>query len=119
MSDNYVWLVKYRDGSEIGQIDNNGEDTGSWRKVDVRNVAKIVIVPKVPDLPIHGIAVPPEATAFLTFRRTQELVPATGEQITHPALVVAGWEKDGAESYLYVDIYGNAIMTNDRDRLPE
>lgn len=119
MSDTYVWLVKYRDGSEIGQIDGNGEDTGSWRKVDVNNVSKIVLVPKVEGLPIHGVSVPPGAKAFLTFRRTQEFNPNTGEQITHPALVIAGWSNYADEAYLYVDIYGNAIMTTDRDRLPE
>ena len=119
MSDTYVWSVKYRDGSEIGQINNEGEDVGSWRKVDVRNVALIRLVPIVDGLPMHGIAVPEGATAFLTFRRTQELIPATGEQITHPALLIAGWEDGKSEAYLYVDIYGNALMTHDRDNIPE
>jgi hypothetical protein len=116
MSDAYAWTVHYRDGSIIAQV-NDGQDTGSWRKVDVRNVAIIRLEPLRPDLPLHGVLVPEGATAFLTFRRGHSLDLNTGEQITNPAMVIAGWDRDGEGSYLFVDEYGNAALSPDRDAL--
>jgi hypothetical protein len=117
MNDAYSWVVHYRDGSTIAQI-VNGEDVGSWRKVDVRNVACIRLEPLFDNLPLHGVLVPEGAMAFLTFRRPLEIDLNTGEQFRHPSLVVAGWEKDGIGAYLYVDHEGNGLITNDRDSLP-
>jgi hypothetical protein len=117
MTDAYSWVVHYRDGSAIAQIDADGVDSGSWRKVDVRNVAVIRLEPRRDDLPMHGVIVPEGAMAFLTFRRTQELDPNTGEQFAHPSLVIAGWERDRDGAYLFVDHLGNAALANDRDAL--
>ena len=116
MSDAYSWVVRYRDGSVIAQI-TNGVDDGSWRKVDVRNVAAIALEPRIDGLPVHGVLVPEGATAFLTFRRGITLNPNTGEQTTHPALIVAGWERERAGAYLYVDHEGNGLICHDRDAL--
>lgn len=117
MSDAYAWTVHYRDGSIIAQV-TDGEDTGSWRKVDVRNVAFIRLDPLVQGLPVHGVLVPEGATAFLTFRRGHTLDPNTGEQFMHPAMVIAGWERDGTEAYLFVGSLGNAALAHDRNALP-
>ena len=118
MEDSYSWAVHYRDGSAIGQINADGVDDGSWRKVDVRSVAVIRLEPRREGLPVHGVLVPDGAIAFLTFRRPIELNPNTGEQITHPAMIVAGWERDRDGAYLYVDHEGNGLITQDRDALP-
>ena len=117
MTDAYAWVVHYRDGSAIGQINADGVDDGSWLKVDVRNVAVIRLEPRIDGLPVHGVLVPEGATAFLTFRRSITLNPNTGEQTTHPALIVAGWERERAGAYLYVDHEGNGLICHDRDAL--
>src|SRR6478609_6181788 len=116
MSDAYAWVVQYRDGSTIAQI-TDGDDTGSWRKVDVHNVAVIRLEPLRDGLPLHGVLVPEGAIAFLTFRRTQELNPNTGDQFTHPAMIIAGWERGNEGAYLCVDSFGNAALSPDRDAL--
>lgn len=117
MSDAYTWAVHYRDGSIIGQIDADGEDVGSWRKVDVRNVAVIQIIPVDTNLPVHGVLVPEGATAFFTFRRVIEQDMNTGEQFHLPALAIAGWEKDGNEAYIFVDHLGNVALAGDRNAI--
>lgn len=116
MSDAYAWTVHYRDGSAIAQI-TDGEDTGSWRKVDVRNVAIIRLEPLRPDLPLHGVLVPDGATAVLTFRRGHTLDLNTGEQITNPVMVIAGWEWGNAGAYLWIDSLGNTALSYDRNAL--
>lgn len=117
MTDAYSWVVHYRDGSAIAQLDADGVDSGSWRKVDVHNVAVIRLEPRRDGLPLHGVLVPEGAIAFLTFRRGLELDLNTGEQIAHPAMIVAGWERDRDGAYLYVDHEGNGLITSDRDAL--
>jgi len=118
MSDAYSWVVHYRDGSTIGQINAEGVDDGSWRKVDVRNVAVIRLEPNRDGLPLHGVIVPEGATAFLTFRRPISLNPNTGEATRLPALMVVGWERERDGAYLYVDHEGNALITSEREGLP-
>ena len=118
MTDAYAWVVHYRDGSAIGQINADGVDDGSWRKVDVRNVAVIRLEPRRDGLPVHGVLVPEGATAFLTFRRGIALNMETGEQTVQPALIVAGWERDRDGAYLYVDHEGNGLISSNRDTLP-
>ena len=117
MSDAYAWVVHYRDGSAIAQIDADGVDSGSWRKVDVRNVAVIRLEPRRDGLPLHGVLVPEGAIACLTFRRGLELDLNTGEQVAHPAMIVAGWERGTEGAYLYVDHEGNGLICADRNAL--
>jgi hypothetical protein len=114
--DAYAWVVHYRDGSTIAQI-TNGVDDGSWRKVDVRNVAVIRLEPRRDGLPMHGVLVPEGAIAFLTFRRHQGIDPGTGERFSNPAMIVAGWERGSDGAYLYVDHEGNGLISSDRDAL--
>jgi hypothetical protein len=118
VSDAYAWTVHYRDGSAIGQINADGQDTGSWRKVDVRNVAIIRLEPQRPDLPLHGVIVPEGATAVLSFQRGHTLDLNTGEQYPNPVMVIAGWERDNTGAYLWIDSEGNTALSYDRDALP-
>ena len=118
MSDSYTWVVYYRDGSTVGQINAEGVDDGSWGSVDARNVAVVRLEPTNDQLPVHGMMVPEGAKAFLTFRRSQELNPNTGEVIIHPALTIIGWTRGDARAFLFVDHLGNTILSDDVDALP-
>lgn len=112
--DAYAWVVHYRDGSTIGQINEHGIDDGSWRKVDVRNVAFIRLDPQRDELPYHGIFVPDGATAYLTFERTIYNDMNTGVQGRSPVMIIAGWSRGAESSYLFVDQDGNAMVSTDR-----
>lgn len=112
-ADAYAWAVHYLDGSTIAQI-TNGVDEGSWRKVDVRNVAFIRLDPQRDDLPYHGIFVPEGAIAYLTFERGHALDMNTGIQTPHPVMIIAGWSRGDESSYLFVDSDGNAMVSTDR-----
>lgn len=112
--DSYTWVVHYRDGSTIGQINNEHVDDGSWRKVDVRNVAFIRLDPSFDHLPYHGIFVPDGAIAYLTFERGHALDMNTGIQTPNPVMIIAGWTRGNESSYLFVDPDGNGMVSTDR-----
>lgn len=115
--DAYQWTVGYHDGTIVEQI-RNGEDIGAWKDVDPEQVQWISLEPRDPAMPLHGVRVPDGARAIFTWRKTQTLDLSTGEVTVHPSLTVAGWEKDGKGSYLFVDHLGNAMLSDDFDALP-
>lgn len=116
MADAYAWVVGYRDGSVIAQIGPDG-DTGSWRKVDVRNVATIVLEPQAAGLPAHGVKVPEGAEAFLTWRRGHSLDMRTGVATPNPAVLIAGWRTGGAGAFLFIDEHGNVLCAGDPEAI--
>jgi hypothetical protein len=117
MSDAYAWTAHYRDGAVISQIDADGHDTGSWGSVDPKAVRLIALTPLLDGLPLHGVVIPDGASAYLSWRRTQELDPNTGRQFAHPEMLVVGWTLKKAASYLFIDHDGNTLCAPSLDAI--
>lgn len=115
--DAYAWTITYDDGTTHSQIAPDGSDIGCWANVDAARVRMITLAPCRADLPLHGVIVPDQATAYLTWRRGHALDMQTGRVSPLVPLLIVGWDGPTASSYLFIDPEGNTVCGSTRDAL--
>ena len=113
--DVYMWVVTYRDGTDVKEFDSPDSIGRGWAEVDHMKVKGLHLLPlHAGSMRSHVIAIPDDATP-LFFRRRRAVFDLMSDEEGKPGGVAhcIGWKRVDQSVYLFIWEDGSSLLTED------
>ncbi len=115
--DQYTWRVEYTDGTQFGEIADDGTIL-PFGAVEMGRVRALgVVAVEGEDSPLFMVWIKPGQRPIFFRRRSIELNPNDGTQTALPATTCIGWQETrhgrNVASYLFICPDGQVILSSD------